>query len=142
MQLFIGGAYAGKRAAVRQRFDSPRWHSAYDGKSLDAWRSAVEEGRSLVLEGWELWLEAELACEPDNDRIRSRMCDELEAIRALEDALGPRIVLIMLEMGRGIVPMDADDRRLRDLAGWLAQDAATHCEQVWYVWHGLARPLA
>ncbi|EPC00532.1 hypothetical protein L861_06215 [Litchfieldella anticariensis FP35 = DSM 16096] len=141
MQLFIGGAYAGKRTAVRERFDSPFWCSAYDGKGLDEWRSAIGTEHCLVLEGWEEWLKTELASEPDDDRVRERMRGELESIRAQEDVHGLQVVLIMLEMGRGIVPLDVGDRRLRDLAGWLAQDAATHCEHVWYVWNGLARPL-
>lgn len=142
MQLFIGGAYAGKRAAVRERFALPHWHSAYDGEGLEAWRIKVATGRCLVLEGWEWWLEARLTAEPDDDRLRGCMVDELESIRRSESTHGMEIVLIMLEMGRGIVPLDADDRRLRDLAGWLAQDAATRSEKVWYVWNGLTRPLA
>ncbi|MFC3283459.1 bifunctional adenosylcobinamide kinase/adenosylcobinamide-phosphate guanylyltransferase [Litchfieldella rifensis] len=141
MQLFIGGAYAGKRAAIRERLTSPQWHSAYDGEGLEAWRIKVAAGRCLVLEGWEEWLRAELASEPDDDRVRQCMVDELESIQHAESVHGMQIVLIMLEMGRGIVPLAAEDRRWRDLAGWLAQDAAARCERVWHVWNGLARSL-
>ena len=47
----------------------------------------------------------------------------------------------MLEMGKGIVPLQKKDRRLRDIIGWIAQDAAQLSDQVVYVWNGLSRSL-
>lgn len=142
MQLFIGGARAGKRGIVRQRFDAAVWHSAHAGCALKAWPSAVESARCLVLEGWERWLAARLADEPSDDRLRQAMATELDALREWEARSGGEVVLVMLEMGRGIVPLSAEKRRLRDLNGWLAQDAAARCERVWYVWHGLLKQLS
>ncbi|MGQ4880427.1 bifunctional adenosylcobinamide kinase/adenosylcobinamide-phosphate guanylyltransferase [Billgrantia sp. LNSP4103-1] len=141
MQLFIGGTHAGKRGIVRQRFDSPGWHSAHMGCRLEAWPATAALARGLVLEGWECWLAERLADQPDDDRLRDAMAGELDALREWEARKGAEAVLIMLEMGRGIVPLDPAKRRLRDLNGWLAQDAAARCERVWYVWNGLARPL-
>ncbi|MFW3616159.1 bifunctional adenosylcobinamide kinase/adenosylcobinamide-phosphate guanylyltransferase [Billgrantia antri] len=140
MQLFIGGACAGKRDAVRQRFDAPHWHSAHAGSRLEAWRSLTEK-RCLVLEGWERWIGQRLAAEPDDDRLRRAMAREVDSLRAWEAERGGQAVLILLEMGRGIVPLGLENRRLRDLNGWLAQDAAARCERVWYVWNGLVKSL-
>ena len=140
MQLFIGGACAGKRDAVRQRFDAPRWHSAYVGSRLETW-PAFGEARCLVLEGWECWIGQRLAEEPDDDRLRQAMARELDALRAWEAEQDGEAVLILLEMGRGIVPLGLENRRLRDLNGWLAQDAAARCERAWYVWNGLVKSL-
>jgi adenosylcobinamide kinase / adenosylcobinamide-phosphate guanylyltransferase len=50
-------------------------------------------------------------------------------------------VIIANELGRGLVPIARDQRRLRDLSGWFTQDAAAHAEQVWYVRHGLLQAL-
>jgi adenosylcobinamide kinase / adenosylcobinamide-phosphate guanylyltransferase len=141
MQLFIGGTCAGKRDAVRRRFDAPHWHSAYAGGRIEAWRSLAET-RCLVLEGWERWIGQRLAEEPDDDRLRQAMARELDALRVWEDEQGGEAVLILLEMGRGIVPLGRDNRRLRDLNGWLAQDVAARCERVWYVWNGLVKELS
>ncbi|MCE8019629.1 adenosylcobinamide kinase [Halomonas sp. MCCC 1A11036] len=141
MQLFIGGAYAGKRDVVRQRFEAPHWHSAHAGGRLEAWRSLAET-RCLVLEGWERWIGERLAAEPDDDRLRQAMARELDALWGWEAERGGEAVLILLEMGRGIVPLGLDNRRLRDLNGWLAQDAAARCERVWYVWNGLVKELS
>lgn len=142
MQLFLGGACAGKRAAVRQRFGAPQWHSAYSGKALEQWREAARAGDCLILEGWERWLAAELTNESSDDRLRARFVDELETLRDWETAQDMPVVLVMLEIGRGIVPLAPSERRLRDLNGWLVQDAATHCEHVWYVWNGLVKRLS
>lgn len=141
MQLYLGGTCAGKRALVQMRFDEAVWCSAQRHGEQEWDRVALPEASCLVVEGWERRLQAELAVESDDDRIRAWMKGELEALGRLEDRHGLEIVLIMLEMGRGIVPMDPAQRRLRDLNGWLAQDAATLCDEVLYVRHGLARAL-
>lgn len=141
MQLFFGGACAGKRTAVRRRFAAPVWHSAYRGQALRQWRRHTLDGDCLVLEGWERWIAEALGDEPDDDRLRAGLVAELEALRAWEND-GMVVVLLMREMGRGIVPMARAERRLRDLNGWLVQDAAARCDRVWYVWHGLERSLS
>ena len=141
MQLFIGGAWAGKRRAVTERFVLPHWHSAYQGHALAEWPVAAASARCLVLEGWERWIAARLYNEADDDQLRQVLSGELDTLHAWEAGQGREVVLIMLEMGRGIVPLSPEKRRLRDLNGWLAQDAAARCEQVWYVRHGLCRSL-
>lgn len=145
MQLFIGGACAGKRDAVSSRFPGACWHSAYDGQALETWRESLPRQGVLVLEGWERWLAAWLVDEPadapDDDPLRQRLRRFLATLKDLEREAAIDVVLILPEMGRGIVPLDRAERRLRDLAGWLAQDAAACCEAVWYVRHGLVQRL-
>ncbi len=140
MQLFIGGACAGKRDLVAARFPNAAW-SRVDEAGLEGRENDMRSGAVQVLIGWTGWLEAALADEPDDDRLRARLVAALDTLRDAERDARGEVVLILPEMGRGIVPMDAADRRLRDLAGWLAQDAAARAEAVWYVRHGLARRL-
>ncbi|MDT8895954.1 bifunctional adenosylcobinamide kinase/adenosylcobinamide-phosphate guanylyltransferase [Halomonas sp. I1] len=140
MQLFIGGACAGKRDLVAARFPDAAW-SRVDEAGLEGWGHALRPGTVRVLTGWAGWLKKALADEPDDDRLRARLVAALDTLRNAEREARGEVVLILPEMGRGIVPMDAADRRLRDLAGWLAQDAAARAESVWYVRHGLARRL-
>ncbi|RTR02379.1 bifunctional adenosylcobinamide kinase/adenosylcobinamide-phosphate guanylyltransferase [Halomonas nitroreducens] len=142
MQLFIGGACAGKRDTVAARFPEAAWHRAGQGGALSAWRDRLATGRPLVITGWGDWLAVALIEEADDDRLRGRLADELAAMGEAERQTGGEVVLILPEMGRGIVPLAAADRRLRDLAGWLAQDAAAQAEAVWYVRHGLVRCLS
>lgn len=46
-------------------------------------------------------------------------------------------VLILQEMGQGLVPMEAEDRRVRDENGRIAQKAVQKASKAEYVWHGL-----
>ncbi|GED22080.1 bifunctional adenosylcobinamide kinase/adenosylcobinamide-phosphate guanylyltransferase [Halomonas halmophila] len=140
MQLFIGGACAGKRDLVTARFPNAIWYRV-DDAGLGGWQSVWGRRSSLVITGWPGWLEHALIAEPDDDRLRARLVMALDALVDAERDSRLEAVLILPEMGRGIVPMATADRRLRDLAGWLAQDAAARAEAVWYVRHGLARRL-
>lgn len=140
MQLFIGGACAGKRDLVTARFPNAVWYRV-DSAGLGGWESVWDRRSPMVITGWPGWLESALVDEPDDDRLRERLGVALEALVDAERDSHLEVVLILPEMGRGIVPMAAADRRLRDLAGWLAQDAAARAEAVWYVRHGLARRL-
>lgn len=141
MQLFIGGACAGKRDAVSERFPTVRWHCLGAGGPLDGWRATATAAVPLVVTGWTAWLEAALDAEPDDDRLRGRLAAALDSLAAAERQGGLTVVLTLPEMGRGIVPVSPTKRRLRDLAGWLAQDAAERADAVWYVRHGLVKSL-
>ncbi|MCG6659887.1 adenosylcobinamide kinase [Halomonas campisalis] len=141
MQLFIGGACAGKRDAVAARFPAANWCRLVPSRPLGDWRRQGAPGTVRVITGWLGWLQAALAHEPDDDALRNQLAAELDALCAAECRDGHEVVLILPEVGRGIVPMAASDRRLRDLAGWLAQDAAARAERVWYVRHGLLQVL-
>ncbi|ATJ82051.1 bifunctional adenosylcobinamide kinase/adenosylcobinamide-phosphate guanylyltransferase [Halomonas beimenensis] len=141
MQLFIGGACAGKREQVAARFPGACWISVSE-RGPEGWRDGLSREVPLVLTGWADWLAGVLGQEPDDDRLRRRLVAALDALTRAERDRGAETVLILPEMGRGIVPLEARDRRLRDLAGWLAQDAAARVDAVWYVRHGLARRLS
>ncbi|WP_458525051.1 bifunctional adenosylcobinamide kinase/adenosylcobinamide-phosphate guanylyltransferase [Onishia taeanensis] len=141
MQLFIGGACAGKGDIVTARFPGAVWWKVGEEGALSGWRHRLASGQCLVITAWADWLARALVDEPDDDRLRARWADELAAMGEAERHRGGDIVLILPDMGRGIVPLAVEDRRLRDLAGWLSQDAASVAEAVWYVRHGLARRL-
>ncbi|GAA0578131.1 bifunctional adenosylcobinamide kinase/adenosylcobinamide-phosphate guanylyltransferase [Halomonas salifodinae] len=135
MRVVIGGAHAGKRDAVRAWGGAPRWLEA------ECLPEAPPPAGDLVIDGWAAWIAAQLEGEADNDRLRARLGQTLETLLAAERRTGVTITLILEEMGRGIVPMSPRQRRLRDLNGWLAQDAAARAAAVYYVWHGLVRRL-
>ncbi|MGB8714452.1 MAG: bifunctional adenosylcobinamide kinase/adenosylcobinamide-phosphate guanylyltransferase [Onishia taeanensis] len=144
MQLFIGGACAGKGDIVTARFPDARWLKAGqvgEGGALAGWYERLASAPVVVITGWADWLARALADEGDDDRLRQRLVDTLQAMIEAEGHTGGQVVLILPEVGRGIVPLAPEDRRLRDLAGWFSQDAASRADVVWYVRHGLARCL-
>ncbi|MDI4637856.1 MULTISPECIES: bifunctional adenosylcobinamide kinase/adenosylcobinamide-phosphate guanylyltransferase [Halomonadaceae] len=144
MQLFIGGACAGKGDIVTARFPDASWLKAGkvgEGDTLTGWRDRLASAPAVVITGWTDWLARALADEGDDDRLRQRLVDTLKAMLEAEERSGGEVVLILPEMGRGIVPLASEERRLRDLAGWFNQDAACRADAVWYVRHGLAQCL-
>jgi adenosylcobinamide kinase/adenosylcobinamide-phosphate guanylyltransferase len=141
MQLVVGGAYAGKRKIVRQKVGCISWISAYTGDSLKNWKREWSDETALVLEGWERWLEEDLKQGLQLDDVRQKYSSLLLTICTEEERRKSNVLLIMLEIGRGIVPMNEEERKLRDVAGWLLQDASEQAEEVIYVWHGLSQTL-
>ncbi|WP_027962795.1 bifunctional adenosylcobinamide kinase/adenosylcobinamide-phosphate guanylyltransferase [Halomonas halodenitrificans] len=140
MQCFIGGACSGRSDLVDERFPEARWHRLAPGQGVADWLDEVPMGATLVITGWAAWLSATLA-EDHDDGVRASWRALLEALAAAQRRQGLELVLILDEMGRGIVPMAPEARRLRDLNGWLAQEVASRCTPVWHVRHGLARRL-
>lgn len=143
MQLFIGGAHAGKRALIRRWFTQARWYEVAEA-GPGSWRSCLVPDAALVVTGWEHWLVEWLgttSTAADDDSLRQAIRDEFQALSEAERQYRLDVILVVEEMGRGVVPMGRERRRLRDLNGWLAQDAAARCARVWYVRHGLYRSL-
>lgn len=140
MQLFIGGACAGKRDVVTSRFPSASWQRLEAGQSLINSQQALDANTPLVITGVLEWLGAALERD-DNDALRQQWQRDLAALCQRADELNAALIMIATEVGRGIVPMQPEPRRLRDLNGWFTQDATAQASHVWYVRHGLVMAL-
>lgn len=141
MKLIIGGYCSGKRRFVGQLYSNARWISAYEGNGLADWPVESSTPSPMVIEGWERWIEADLIGAYDVKQLRAKYANLLDTYLAREQVSKQPVCLIMLEIGRGIVPIEAKQRALRDLNGWLSQDAAERCNEVFYAWNGLVRPI-
>ncbi|MGS2743836.1 bifunctional adenosylcobinamide kinase/adenosylcobinamide-phosphate guanylyltransferase [Halomonas sp. LS-001] len=139
MQLFIGGACAGKRDAVKARFPDAIWSRLAPGQRLHLATSELQPNTPLVLYGVFEWLEASL--NSDIDRWRAEWREDLKHLDEKAQAQGITLVLIMNELGRGIVPIAPNERLLRDVNGWFSQDATAQAAQVFCVRHGLVHAL-
>lgn len=137
MQSVIGGAGSGRRRLVIERFPHARWHRLVAGEGVAACLAGHEARETLVVDGIADRLAAELAVTPDDDALRGVWLGWLDAL----EAASCEAVLILDEMGRGIVPLDPAARRLRDHNGWLAQAAVGRSRAVWYLRHGLCKRL-
>ncbi|GHC28745.1 bifunctional adenosylcobinamide kinase/adenosylcobinamide-phosphate guanylyltransferase [Aidingimonas halophila] len=141
MQLFIGGACSGRRALVAERFPDAVWYRLVSGEESEGWRNSLGSTHSLIVTGWADWLDSAIGEVADDEVIRARWRELLSALGRAETDEAMTVVLILDEMGRGIIPMAPAQRRLRDLNGWLVQDSVAVCEAVWYVRHGLMQRL-
>lgn len=140
MYLYIGGACAGKRNAVKNRFEKVSWLSSYNGGLLSDWEGIWKDNSNLVLEGWENWI-LESVNAKSTDDIRQHYRFILQKLLEEENKRKQAVVLIMLEIGKGVVPMDETNRKWRDISGWVQQDAAQLATEVVQVWHGLEKTL-
>ncbi|MGY4876309.1 bifunctional adenosylcobinamide kinase/adenosylcobinamide-phosphate guanylyltransferase [Vreelandella aquamarina] len=139
MQLFIGGACAGKRDAVNARFPDAVWLRLSPGQRLHLATREIQPNTPLVVYGVFEWLDASLSS--DSDRLRAEWREDLQYLDDKAQAQGSALVLIMNELGKGIVPIERNERRLRDVNGWLSQDATAQATQVFCVRHGLVHAL-
>lgn len=132
MYVVIGGAYSGKRNFVRKQVPDAKWISAYNDQMV----TEEASDRSLVLEGFETWVE-QLISEGKSDR---EICEFFrDCLRQKKEK--HNLYLIMLEVGRGVVPIDKNERRLRDIMGWIQQSAVKEATMATYIWHGLAKTM-
>lgn len=144
MQLFIGGACAGKRDVVAARFPTATGWRLAAAHSLSDCQQALVANTPLVITGVLEWIHAVLESTENspeeganNDTLRQQWQGDMAALCQRADELNAPLIIIATEVGRGIVPMQPEQRRLRDLNGWFVQDATAQAEQVWYVRHGL-----
>ncbi|MDD2979664.1 MAG: bifunctional adenosylcobinamide kinase/adenosylcobinamide-phosphate guanylyltransferase [Hespellia sp.] len=105
MILIIGGAYQGKKAYARDLFG---------GSFIDGAKCPLEElfscrGIYYFHEYVKRWMESERTLEKGTE------LDEVLANQIIQQ--NPEVVIISNEIGCGIVPMDAGERRWRELVG-------------------------
>nr|WP_255723436.1 bifunctional adenosylcobinamide kinase/adenosylcobinamide-phosphate guanylyltransferase [Sporosarcina sp. ACRSL] len=67
---------------------------------------------------------------------------ESEAVEFIVKAIEEKdVIFILTDIGRGIVPMDAEQRALRDACGRLYQRLIAQADEVTRIWYGLAQTL-
>lgn len=125
MHIVIGGAFNGKRAYVKQHWDAT-W---YDGELPETGSGTV------VIAGLEGILEAHL--EEDEQRVAMQFAQKLRAL----DATCDELVVILTDMGRGVVPLDAHSRQLRDTCGRLYQQLFQQATTITHIWYGIPEIL-
>lgn len=140
MQIVFGGAFSGKRKYVRSLFPQAIWLSAYEQERWEDWQDRWGLEGKLVLEGWENWFKESLIKTGNIEVSKGIFNELLKDIKAAENKQ-KEAVLIMLEMGKGIVPTEKDARLWRDLNGWIIQEAAELSNRVVSLWCGIPQHL-
>ena len=113
MILIIGGAYQGKTEFVRERFGF-----------------SEEDLRERVSVHYEDVIRAQY--EAGEDPVK-KLCELLDR--------NPGICLIADEIGRGVVPVDKEERQLREVIGRTLQEAARNAEEVYRVTCGIGEKI-
>ncbi|MGN7385631.1 bifunctional adenosylcobinamide kinase/adenosylcobinamide-phosphate guanylyltransferase [Sporosarcina sp. SAFN-015] len=125
MRIIVGGAHNGKREYVRRMLANVphQWLDCSVG------RLEFPADVTVVIDRIEQWLaQTEL---PEADAVEF----------ILKSIGGKDVIFILTDIGRGIVPMDAEQRKLRDACGRLYQRLMAQADDVTRIWYGLAQTL-
>lgn len=126
MHIYLGGAHNGKRAFVRNLLlnEDVEW---FEDEIPD--KEVRSSNKRIVSAGIENWL------------AKSELSEE-QAIEIVMDRLNNKeTIVILTDIGRGIVPMDTAERRLRDVCGRLNQKLVAQAEEVTRIWYGIPQLL-
>ncbi len=141
MILVIGGMAQGKRAFVERTLLPERSALIWTDGETAGWTEFLEAGLCcnfhLLLRRL---LEGRLAPEEEWAR-RWREEAPAERLAALLKARRPDRILVADEIGCGIVPMDARERRWREETGRVCCCLAAEAEQVWRVCCGVGQRI-
>lgn len=123
MRVIIGGAYNGKRAYVKRELLGKQSFQWFEGElptgSID----------NVVVTDLDKWLA----------RFES---DENTAIQSVIAALeNKNSIVVLTDIGRGIVPMNPKDRELRDRCGRLYQRLMKEADEVIQIWYGIPKKI-
>ncbi|MBD8027719.1 bifunctional adenosylcobinamide kinase/adenosylcobinamide-phosphate guanylyltransferase [Ureibacillus sp. Re31] len=134
MRIVIGGAYNGKRKFVIEKLKS----SALD--NYDFFEGEIPSGRSytkneaVVIGNFEKIIPQYI--ELEEEQIATHIYDKL-----LKLEKETNVICICTDMGRGIVPLQKEERKLRDTCGRLYQKLFAESESVIRIWYGIPQLL-
>lgn len=98
-------------------------------------RTLDQSGRTVLVDCLTLWLGNWVEADADDwQHQRQALLDQVTHTRA-------ELILVSNEVGQGVVPMGALNRRFVDEAGWLHQDIAQRADRVTFVVAGLPQRL-
>ena len=124
MHIVFGGAYNGKRQYVLTQLSNDPYEE-YSGEIPNEARNTV------VISNFEQLV------------MTYRQMDELEVAKMIvariqELSKQVKVICICNDIGRGIVPMDRDERFIRDACGRVYQALFQEAESIVRVWYGIA----
>ncbi|SES02826.1 bifunctional adenosylcobinamide kinase/adenosylcobinamide-phosphate guanylyltransferase [Psychrobacillus sp. OK032] len=123
MHVIFGGAFNGKRAYVEQRIQ---------GRSVQ-WVNA-EEDIPVFLSNTEVIVVFGI-----ENLLQTKLEKWLECLERWNEEI--EVIVIATEIGRGIVPMEASTRKLRDDVGRFYQQLFTKAESVTRIWYGISQTI-
>ncbi len=120
-----------ERVAIHRAKRGPGWHTFEEPLHLGTLLSEIyERYDSIVVDCLTLWLSNLLLSLQDPEEVRREIQETFQRLRSLR---GARIYFVTNEVGMGIVPEHPLARMFRDLAGWMNQQFASLCREVYLV---------
>lgn len=133
MHIIIGGAYNGKRQYVENLVEGQEviWcHSSLASITLNTENKTV-----LVVSGIEKMFENLM----EEDEV-AQATQMFETLKKSSEAFN-KAYIILVDRGRGIVPIDAEQRKMRDVLGRLYQLLMKEARTVTRIWYGIPQQI-
>ena len=127
MHIVFGGAYNGKRQHVLAQLANESYEE-YSGEIPN------EASKTVIISNFEQLV------------MKYRQIDELEVAKTITAqiiALSKQVKVICIcnDIGRGIVPIDKDERFIRDACGRVYQALFKEAESIVRIWYGIAERI-
>lgn len=123
MHVYIGGAYNGKTKYVRRWIgDQPACFCTMETAAN------AKSGERLVISNVHDWL-------------KNTELTEQQANEALQAVSHQDTIFILTEIGRGVVPLEAEQRELRDRCGRVYQQLCKEASDVTRIWYGIPQSI-
>ncbi|RHW38541.1 adenosylcobinamide kinase [Lysinibacillus yapensis] len=134
MRVIIGGAHNGKRKYVKGKLekDSSKNLHFYEGV-LPEKRSFSKNDKIIIGNFEDIFLSLN---QLEEERLVSNIVDTLKKIDQ-----NAEVICICTDIGRGIVPLQKEDRKLRDACGRLYQKLFLESDCVIRIWYGIPEVL-
>lgn len=146
MHFVSGGAHNGKANWVKQYYrilekdeSEYRWISAYDAMPFPE-DISVYPVQTIVLEGLEAWI-LSLSKRRTIDEVRRYFNKILQVWLSWAKEANHELIIIGVDISKGVVPVDARLRKWRDVTGFTYQDMVKQCRVFHYIWYGIAEQL-
>ncbi|MGG1574750.1 bifunctional adenosylcobinamide kinase/adenosylcobinamide-phosphate guanylyltransferase [Fictibacillus sp. NRS-1165] len=141
MHFVTGGSFHGKAKWVQEHYSASRvaegWFNGYEDAS---WETRDFTTSLVVLEGLEQLVKKVVEENVSGGRaaLRGKLKHWLDWEASEPDR---RLVLIGTDIGKGIVPLEKENRLWRDVTGWFYQDVVMAAERADVIWYGLPQAL-
>lgn len=133
MQAIIGGAYNGKRKYVKETLKNIDEHHIFSFEGEIPNQHFTKEDY-VIIGTFEKIIKNLLHLE--DEKIISSIMSKLKQLDSTTN-----LICICTDIGRGIVPLSPNDRKLRDTCGRLYQQLFAEAEKVVRIWYGLPEIL-
>ena len=133
MRVIIGGAYNGKRKFVKEYLDKLNVKNRYVFEGEIPVSTFSQEDYVIIGNFEKIILQS---IELDEEEHAAKIFDKLSILDKQTN-----VICICTDIGRGIVPLEKENRKLRDTCGRLYQKLFAESEQVIRIWYGLPEIL-
>lgn len=135
MILIIGGMCQGKHGFCRSKYPDAEVIEHYEERIRDE----LKEGKDPVSEA-EKWLN-EISAVMEMDGTDSAIHLSMDTENRFKEQKPRELVIIMNEVGSGVVPMDKDDREWRESVGRVSCLFAKRADKVYRLFVGIPQRL-